>query len=673
MEEVLTRKGVLIDVCTHCKGVWLDRGELNFFSKNRKALNEYETKGIKRICEAGYRCPKCDSKMQHGRIPSYSFMVEECLSCRGLFFDAHEFKKLQDSEEFQTSRKDSSGVLDRKSTGNMSFSAKLPSLSFTVGAVCLSLYGILFAVAVFFMETAGISIEVGLFSVFVFILLQFYFSPILMDFQLKYFGSLDWLDMEGLPDSFKKPLLKICMANRIPVPRVGIISDKSPQAYTYGRTPYSARLVFSAGMFDLLDEEELETVLAHELGHIKHWDFVVMTVIRIVPLLLYLIYAEVKDKFFRTETLKDKRSAGVLGAALVVSYLFYLISEYLVLFVSRVREYYADRFGCFATGKPNKLITALVKISYGLLSSRTPSDTKERSYEDRVKAVEPMNIMNISGSKGINLVSQGEKENQLNPQAIEEVMKWDLWSPWAFYYELHSTHPLTAKRINAIGSYALSMKQEPCVFFRKEKPESYWDDFFKDIFILSLPYILGLGAIVFWFSFAGYEYSQIGETESSLFGLTYLFLFCFSMGALIRTLSAYPGGGFQRCSVASLLKLIKVSPVHSYPVFLKGRILGRGDAGNVFSEDFILKDQTGIIFLNHEPFGLNILFALFRYQKFQGQEVSVTGWYRRSPSPYVEVKDIQSAGDRSRAYTYFYKMGFCLTGLLIPLIYWMSF
>lgn len=165
---------------------------------------------------------------------------------------------------------------------------------------------------------------------------------------------------------------------------------------------------------------------------------------------------------------------------------------------------------------------------------------------------------------------------------------------------------------------------------------------------------------------------MIETTESStIVSLFMLFLFCFSFGALIRTRKSYPKGGFLPYSVAALLKLIKVSPVRSYPVTLKGYILGRGDAGNIFSEDLVLQDKTGIIFLNHEPFGLNILFALFRYKKFQGKEVSITGWYRRAPAPYIEVNNIESSETTSRAYTYYYKMGFCMLGLLIPFLYWL--
>ena len=499
--------------------------------------------------------------MQSGRIPSYSFQVEECLSCRGIFFDAYEFKKLSGSKNFKTIWKDSSDLVNKSALKNIPSSIppiKIPSLFLTMSVACVSLYGILFAVFVFFMEFLNISLLVGSSAFLIIILFQFYFSPIILDLQLKFFGSLDWLNVEDLPPYFKKSLIKLCEENRLPVPKVGIIRDGSPQAYTYGRTPYSARLVFSEGIFELLDEDEVEAVLAHELGHIKHWDFVVMTVIKVVPLLLYNIYRIAKDSLSESDNReKGKSSAnGYFAIAMVVAYVAYFISEYLVLFVSRIREYYADRFSCFATKKPNKLLTALVKYSYGLLSSRPQKDSEKGSYEGKVKTFEALNIMNISRSKQIALVHQGAKQgNTFNPVAIEECMRWDLWNPWAFYYELHSTHPLTAKRINAISSYAISMKQKPYLFFQREKPESYWDDFFVDLLFLSLPYVLGFGSLLFWFASNNYDFNLIKTMEGpAIIKLSVLILFCFSFGAFIRVRKSYPKGDFLPYSTASLLK-----------------------------------------------------------------------------------------------------------------------
>ena len=743
MEEALTRKGVLIDVCPSCQGVYLDQGELNFFVKNRKALLRYEAHGLKEARGIASKCPKCKSAVRTGRMPGFPYQVEECLSCKGIFFDKHEFEKIQSSKEFQTARRDSSVSLKsafsraaespfarrrgapsiQKSRRRSAAPLKTPSLGLTTAAVCCTLYGLLFGAVVLLMELSQLSLLAGAGLTLAFIAAQFFFGPILMDWQLRAFGSLSWFHPpeyqqtgvfgpwkgggggSGLPPAFKKSLFALCQKSRLPLPKVGIIHDSAPAAYTYGRTPRSARVVFSRGMFELLDEEEAEAVLAHELGHIKSWDFALMAAIRAVPLILYIIYRNFKSSLENKHSSAGggKKDRGAQTAGMIAAYIFYLIAEYLVLFVSRVREYAADKFSCFITKKPNRLLTALVKISYGLLEApagqSSDSEAEKKTPSDKLRALEAFNIMSRGRSKEMALANEGESDH-FNPEAVQNIMRWDLWNPWAVYYELQSTHPLTAKRINAIGSCASALGQDPYLTFNMEKPESYWDDFFRDVLVLLLPYLLCIAGAAAYFWLGGESPDMTGFSPSGSNGggsdskalfilgskegagekalssffqtgggsLLSFSLFGLSLGALIRLICAYPFSRFMLHSVSSLLKLIKVSPVRSYPVILKGRILGRGEAGQIFSEDFVLKDKTGIIYLNHEPFGLNILFALFRYKKFQGKNVVVTGWYRRSPSPYVEVRSITAEGAKSWAYTYYYKLAFCGIGLAAAMI-----
>ena len=666
MKETLTRKGVLIDICSACEGVWLDQGEINFFTKNKHDLYPYETLGLLKSQSIPHKCPKCLSNtMRTGQIPKLNFQVGECSKCFGIYLDKAEFNKLKETKGFQSVRPDRSKSLSLNSLQKvpLNFSVKLPSLGLATAVVCFSLYGILFAFIVFLMEMGLVSLLAGSFIFIGIVALQFYFSPIIMDWQLRFFGSLSWKKLDHLPANFKNSLVRLCKENRLPIPKIGIINDNSPQAYTYGRTPYSSRVVISKGMFEILDEEELSAVLAHELGHIKHWDFIIMTVIKVVPLLFYIIYSSSYSKMKSSiDTRVDTKGSGVAVYVALLSYAFYLISEYFVLFVSRVREYHADRFSSFATKKPNKLLTALVKVSYGLLPSKPSSSTKEKSSTTKdKKSLESFNIIGSAYSKNLSLIHH-ETESNFSSQNIREIMKWDMWSPWAKYYELNSTHPLTAKRINAIASYAIRLKQEPYVHFKQNQPESYWDDFFIDITILLLPVLLGMIGF-----FVGYQHISNSFPLNIFVGFI-TGLFGLSLGALIRTIKTYPYKKFSNYSISALLKLIKVSPVRSYPVRLKGYILGRGDAGNIFSEDMVLKDQTGMIFLDHEPFGLNILFALFSQKKFQGKNVTVTGWYRRAPIPYIEIKKIYSPEASSQSYTSNYKMIFCLLSLMTSAI-----
>ena len=66
-------------------------------------------------------------------------------------------------------------------------------------------------------------------------------------------------------------------------------------------------------------------------------------------------------------------------------------------------------------------------------------------------------------------------------------MRWDLWNPWAKWYELNSTHPLVASRLRYLSDQAVHMGLEPYVVFDEVQPESYWDEFLADIAVHLLP------------------------------------------------------------------------------------------------------------------------------------------------------------------------------------------
>ena len=70
---------------------------------------------------------------------------------------------------------------------------------------------------------------------------------------------------------------QVCADKQLKQPNLGLIDDQNPTAFTYGSLPDTARLVVSQGLFTYLDDDEAATVYAHELGHIVHWDFALMT------------------------------------------------------------------------------------------------------------------------------------------------------------------------------------------------------------------------------------------------------------------------------------------------------------------------------------------------------------------------------------------------------------
>jgi hypothetical protein len=131
--------------------------------------------------------------------------------------------------------------------------------------------------------------------------------------------------------------------------------------------------------------------------------------------------------------------------------------------------------------------------------------------------------------------------------------------------------------------------------------------------------------------------------------------FTFGIGYLINVLFNYADMFARDITIAGLLKKIKVSGVRPVGCRVSGKLVGRGMPGLIYSEDFVLKDETGIIFLDYnQPIPLwNFFFGLLRAGKMNGQDVTVTGWYRRAPVPYIEIRTITGAeGKTHRCYTY---------------------
>ena len=131
-----------------------------------------------------------------------------------------------------------------------------------------------------------------------------------------------------------------------------------------------------------LNEEEQNAIIAHELGHIVHSDFILMTVVFAIPLILLTIarWAYYTARFSSWRSRDDDGSSLYLAlfAIAVLSYIMYYVGYLISLIVSRIRDYYADRHAAEVMENPNALSTALVKISYGLLVDHG-SDLKDRN------------------------------------------------------------------------------------------------------------------------------------------------------------------------------------------------------------------------------------------------------------------------------------------------------
>lgn len=500
------------------------------------------------------------------------------------------------------------------------------------------LYGMLGAIIILICILVGAGALPGIVVSIIILLIQFLISPWLTDLSMRLFYKADFNGT--IPDYLKSFIEEECKKHNMKYPKIGIINDGAPNAFTYGRTKKDARIVLTRGIFDLLNEEEIKSVVAHEIGHIVHYDMLFMTAVQVVPLVLYAIY----EMFVNNIDDEDSSKLAIIG---FIAYILYFISQYIVLWLSRTREYYADTFASEETQNPNALAEALVKIGFGLSTTSTKG-------KHNVSKNNALGIFDSKSSKSL-VVSCMDNNSNISKDKIKNAMKWEMWNPWAKWFELNSTHPLISKRLINISKNSSKYNQEPYIVFDLEKTESYVDDVILEILIKFLPTISILLTIVMFFVL---EYKP-----TTIVGFGLLITVIFGYISFNRT---HKNKGYKETTVSELLGEVKVSHITSIPCILKGTIIGRGNPGCIFNEDFVIKDKTGIIFLDYnQPIGIvNKIFAIFKSPAYFDKEVTIKGWYRRSPVPYVEIYEMIVDNKKKKIWTY----GFSITMFIILLI-----
>ncbi|MCS7246055.1 MAG: zinc metalloprotease HtpX [Thermomicrobium sp.] len=155
----------------------------------------------------------------------------------------------------------------------------------------------------------------------------------------------------------------------IPRVRVGLIETPMPNAFAIGRGIRSSTVVVTRGLLELLGDEELEAVLAHEIAHVRNRDVLVMTIAGFFVVVAQLVFRMLLWGGSGRSS-RDRRGGG-LALAFLVSLVVWVVGQLLLLALSRYREYVADRMAGILTGRPLALASALLKISGQI--SRIPS------------------------------------------------------------------------------------------------------------------------------------------------------------------------------------------------------------------------------------------------------------------------------------------------------------
>ncbi len=496
-------------------------------------------------------------------------------------------------------------------------------------SILVLLYGLVFAIGDMLLVKVGAPLALALAFPLVMVGIQYLLGPWI----IQWIMDIEWVDEpRGLPVANWEFVNKLCAERGLKRPRIGVIHSGTPNAFSFGRTPRDARVVVTQGLLDVLTAEESNAVLAHEIGHVEHWDFLVMTFAAVVPLVLYQFYV-ITEKF------------NNLKAIAWTSYLCYIVSQFVVLSLNRTREYWADHYAGEVTGQPGQLSSALVKIAYGMV--RVEGQYKEAmASKDKEAKSAWRRDRNLGGALALmgisNLKSGAALALGANPAEASAVMRWDLVNPWAKLYELNSTHPLTALRVRELNAQTVAM-QKPIEYPLPQVSRKAWGMFPLEVFLWGAPFF-AIGAM--FLSASPSTLADFGIHLTSTMRPALLMM----AGALwiVRCMYRYRSG-FEPATIGRLLEDVDVSEMRPKAVRVKGTILGRGVPGVFWSPDLVLRDETGIIFLLYRqsiPLA-RWVFALEKAEEYIGREVVVEGWFRRGMTPYIEMSKLTAEGFQS--------------------------
>ena len=155
----------------------------------------------------------------------------------------------------------------------------------------------------------------------------------------------------------------LAIGDGLPVPKVYVMDDPSPNAFATGRDPNHAAVTVTTGLLQMMNREELEGVLAHEMSHIKNFDVRLLLVVTTMIGLAALIASMYWNGAFRFRSRDDRAVIVVLAIGVIFTLIAFLVGPLMQLALSRQRESLADVSGVELTRNPVGLINALRKIA----------------------------------------------------------------------------------------------------------------------------------------------------------------------------------------------------------------------------------------------------------------------------------------------------------------------
>ncbi len=309
------------------------------------------------------------------------------------------------------------------------------------------LFGILYGVIFVIGSLMGVnSALVYVVLAFVIVGLQYLISPAIVGWTMR----IRWVNAVEEPE-LHRMVSELAQKANLPMPKIGISEIAIPNAFAFGRSQRDGRICVTRGILSILSNDELKAVIGHEMSHIKHRDMAVITLLSVIPMIMYYL----AWSFMWGGALggnRDRNNGGSYTILIgIAAFILYFITNLLVLYGSRIREYYADKGAVDLGNQPHQLASALYRL--------VASDASYKKSPD-MKRVEGMKAFFLNDPA--QAWNEVREVSQIDENRDGRISQDDLMSLrqkkirvgfGGKLLELFTTHPNTLKRIQTLSTY----------------------------------------------------------------------------------------------------------------------------------------------------------------------------------------------------------------------------
>jgi heat shock protein HtpX len=290
----------------------------------------------------------------------------------------------------------------------------------------------------FTLVLAFVGVDLSLILIFVvgFNILQWLIAPYLIDgiYRVKDLPADQYSSLIGRIEA-------ICQRSKTKMPRLRLAAIPVPNAFAYGSPIAGRRIAITQGLLDTLDEDEIEAVVGHEVGHLKHSDVQIMMFASVLPAIFYYIgFSLMLSGSYGTSNRRNGGAGVLLGFA---SMALYWVLTLFVLGLSRLREYYADQHSAQVVPHgAEKLSVALAKIS-----------SWKKGGQAQLRSANSFRSLFITDPEAKVPEGVDTYRYRSDRQLVDEILSRKVTGAERFT-EIFSTHPNIVKRLRALRASA---------------------------------------------------------------------------------------------------------------------------------------------------------------------------------------------------------------------------